>query len=69
MLEMQADKLARYSIELHCLTSILFELLTNSDGNLPKHTVANISAIADRYAKRIQTIAINHHCDIEYKIL
>lgn len=68
MLEMQADKLARYSIELFCMTSILEELLSNSFGNLPQHITSDFANIVNRHAKHLQNIAIKLHCDIEYQI-
>lgn len=68
MIEMQADKLARYSCELLCLTNILEELISNSYGNLPRHIVADFASIVNRHAKYLQRIAIKLHRDVEYKI-
>ncbi len=68
MINMQAEKLARCSIELFCMTSILEELLSNSFGNLPQHITTDFAHIVNRHTKHLQTIAIKLHCDIEYKI-
>lgn len=68
MIEMRAEKLARYSCELLCLTKILEELISNSYGNLPRHIVSDFAYMVNRRAKYLQICAIKLHSDIEYKI-
>lgn len=68
MIEMQADKLARNSIELFCLTSILEEILGNSYGNLPGYVITTFTSLVKRQAKYLQLGAIKLHCDIEHRI-
>ena len=68
MIEMQADKIARKSIELFCLTSIMEEILGNSYGNLPEHVIIAFASLIKKHVKYLQHEAIKLHCDIENRI-